>query len=196
MNDRQKILQELEIVVKNLQQLYPRQLKTERKRAVRSLEKAVKDKSSKLAQVQKTFTKTDIGSIFTYVYDPKMKDVLSYYDIFPIVLIIDGTNPEYTGYNFLGLNFHYLPPVLRGTFLKQLLSYKKEDKLAVTYPILKAVNKLKMFHPTIKRYLFSHIKSGLIKIDEKNWRDLILLPTQQFQKKTDVEVWKESRGMF
>ena len=68
-----------------------------------------------------------IGSMQMFFYDPKHKETLPYYDRFPPLSII--LKPAKGG--FLGLNLHYLPPILRAQFLDALMdnvtSKKSED---------------------------------------------------------------------
>ena len=47
-----------------------------------------------------------VGNMYMFQYDPKHKDTLPYYDLFPLAIVI---GPAEGG--FLGLNLHYLPPV-------------------------------------------------------------------------------------
>ena len=44
-----------------------------------------------------------IGRLNMFLYDPKYKDKLPYYDVFPLVLPIQRYSD-----GFLGINFHYL----------------------------------------------------------------------------------------
>ena len=48
------------------------------------------------------------GTLNMFVYGPKFKKKLPYYDTFPLVLPIETYSD-----GFLGLNFHYLPIPLR-----------------------------------------------------------------------------------
>ena len=52
------------------------------------------------------------GVMNLFGYDPKHKDKLPYYDTFPLILPLE---PAKGG--FMGLNFHYLPPLARVAFL-------------------------------------------------------------------------------
>ena len=56
------------------------------------------------------------GSVFHFMYDPKTKKDLPYYDRFPLCIPIQKA----TG-GFHGMNLHYLHPVLRAEFLDQLM---------------------------------------------------------------------------
>ena len=78
-----------------------------------------------------------------FLYNPKTKNRLPYYDVFPLVLPI---RPIKGG--FLGVNFHYLPPALRLRFLETLQEFASNTKfdrttrLDVTYEDLKKINLL------------------------------------------------------
>ena len=49
-------------------------------------------------------TKPSAFNLNMFVYDPKYKKTLPYYDTFPLVLPLERYSD-----GFLGLNFHYLP---------------------------------------------------------------------------------------
>ena len=137
------------------------------------------------------------GDMMQFVYDPKGKKTLPYYDrmpiVFPIGLYKDG---------FLGLNFHYLKPISRAKLLDALLSNVDEDnldddtKMDINYRMLKGVSKYKEFKPTIKRYLNSHVKSKFIKIHPEEWEVVIFLPTAKWEKATQREIWKDSQQII
>ena len=52
-----------------------------------------------------------IGQMYMFQYDPKYKDVLPYYDRFPLVIPFEQTRRVgiAQGDGFYGLNLHYLP---------------------------------------------------------------------------------------
>ena len=55
------------------------------------------------------------GDMVMYTYNPKLKDVLPYYDAFPLTIVV---GPAKDG--FYGINLHYLPPKVRAIFLDKL----------------------------------------------------------------------------
>ncbi len=59
------------------------------------------------------------GNLYMYMYDPKLKATLPYYDRFPLVFPFSKT-PD----GFIGLNLHYLPYQLRVMLLDHLLVFK------------------------------------------------------------------------
>lgn len=138
-------------------------------------------------------TKFKLGQLYCFYYDPKGKEDLPYYDIFPMVLVLDRYED-----GFLGLNLHYLPYRYRVAFLKKLFDYAVLDKddeikrLRVTYDILTTSRRLREFQPCLKRYLFGHIKSRLLTIQPSEWEVATLLPLQQFRKAKPNKVWQDS----
>ena len=67
-----------------------------------------------------------IGRLNLFGYNPKGRATLPYYDIFPLVLPLE---PIPAG--FMGMNFHYLPPLLRFRLLEKMqatASYQRFNK--------------------------------------------------------------------
>jgi len=138
-----------------------------------------------------------VGSMYMFFYDPKLKKELPYYDSFPLVIVI---GPAEGG--FLGMNLHYLPPVLRAKFLDSLLdvaSNKKYDdttRFEVSYSILKKAAKFKYFKPCVKHYLSNNVKSRLARVPAPEWEIATFLPTADFQKSGKATVYRDSRKMI
>lgn len=133
-----------------------------------------------------------IGGMFHFIYDPKHKDTLPYYDKFPLVIPIE-IYPD----GFLGLNLHYLPPHLRAKLLDLLIEkYKRSSSaktyMAISYPILKSLTQAKMFEPCLHRYLKDHMRSSVVMVTADLWEEVAFLPTHQFRGATHREVWAES----
>lgn len=141
-----------------------------------------------------SLSENSIGKMYTFTYDPKLKEVLPYYDIYPLIFPI-----EYYGDSMLGINLHYLPPVLRAQLMDALYTtlnndkYNKTTRLQISYSILKGASRFRYFKPCIKKYLFDHIRSPFIYIAPDEWDIAVFLPTQRFIKKTSEQVWAESR---
>ncbi len=136
-----------------------------------------------------------IGRMYMFYYDPKTKDDLPYWDqfplIFPIQMYKDG---------FLGINLHYIQPLLRAKVmdsLYDLISNTKMDnttRLKLSYRILSGLSRYPLVKPCIKRYLFNHVRSRYFYIEPNNWDLALMLPTEQFQKASKQKVFKDSRG--
>jgi hypothetical protein len=133
------------------------------------------------------------GDLIMYQYDPKTKDKLPYYDIFPLVFTI---SVEASG--FLGLNMHYLPPTSRAILMDALYStlnntlLNEDTRLMVNYEILKGSKKFREFRPCIKRYLYDHIRSSRLTVEPKDWEAVLFLPLAKFVKADQLKVWDDS----
>lgn len=135
---------------------------------------------------------TSVGKMHMFFYDAKLKAELPYWDKFPVIFIIEIYND-----GFLGINLHYLPPVLRAKLMDALyttMTGNDDDnrKLRITYSILKNASRFRLFKPCIKRYLSSHIASRMVEVEPSEWDYIMMLPTQQFQKASAAEVWADS----
>ena len=142
---------------------------------------------------QRTTTPT-FGLLNMFVYDPKGKKELPYYDTFPLVLPIE----KYSN-GFLGINLHYLSMPIRIRLLDRLVDYSNNDKfdkstnLNVDYSRLKKIDLIK---PCLKRYLASNVRTNFRKVEAEEFMIATLLPVQKFKKQSDSHVFAKSRGMI
>jgi len=130
-----------------------------------------------------------IGQVYFYSYDPKLKESLPWYDTLPMVIPI-----YYYDDGFLGLNLHYLPPIARAKLLDKLMEYvarsgSSRAYMRLSYKLLKAVVDSKLYEPCIKRYLYTHVKSNFVRVEEEFWPRAAMLPVQEFQKASARKVW-------
>lgn len=138
-----------------------------------------------------------IGNMYMFFYDPKHKDTLPYYDRVPLIFPIDKAKG-----GFLGINFHYLPLNLRARLMDNLYEVTSNDrfdqttKLQLSYQILNSATKYKEFKPTIKHYLTSQVRSKFIYINPAEWDMALFLNIAKFEKKSQTEVWKDSRAII
>ena len=134
------------------------------------------------------------GKLYMYVYDPKLKAELPYYDRFPLVFPFKRT-PD----GFIGLNMHYLPYQLRIRLLDNLLIFKTNNRMDETtrlkysWQIIDGVSKFKAAQPCVKQYLTSHIRSQFRQVVAEDWATAMLLPVERFIGATKQEVWADSR---
>lgn len=141
--------------------------------------------------LQNTFGR---GGMFMYFYDPKHKETLPYYDRFPLTIVTERAPG-----GFMGLNLHYLPPVLRAKFLDSLLDitsnkkYNEQTKFNLSMRTLKAASKFKYFKPCLKHYLSQHVRSRFAKVQATEWEIAVFLPVQDFAKRNATYVYSESR---
>lgn len=156
-------------------------------------DKAQNMKNIRWQSLGKPYDSLSIGMMYFFVYDPKTKEELPYYDrlplVFPIEMYSDG---------FLGLNLHYLAPNYRAILLDKLTDVstnkKFDDKtrLRLSYDLLNGSRKYKLFEPCLKRYLYNHMRSRFIKIEANEWDIAIYLPVERFVKAKKETVYKES----
>lgn len=138
------------------------------------------------------------GRLYMFYYDPKGKQKLPYYDRFPIIFPIE----PYRNGQFLGINLHYLPPVLRAKLMDALYvtlnntNFDETTRLKISYGLLKTVSRLREFKPCVKLYLASHVRSRFVNIAASEWDIALFLPTERFEKASPSKVWNDSRNII
>jgi hypothetical protein len=148
----------------------------------------------KFLQEGETIETALIGKMFMYFYDAKLKKELPYWDKFPLVFPIEIYKD-----GWLGLNLHYLDRQLRMRLFDKLLQFANDKsldkitKLRLSYSLLKSVARYPEARPCIKRYLASHVRSELLRVDPVDWEIALFLPVEQFQKEKKETVWKKSK---
>jgi hypothetical protein len=177
------------------------QLKQKEQQSMKWFETIVTNFSGNMSYIQKNkigkiVGRPQLGRLTLYYYDPKWKDQMPYYDIFPMIIPLN-----YYSDGFLGLNLHYLPIPARLAFFDELMhlqtkkggffsklsqsifgkGYDSRTAIGATYPILKGVDKYSPFKECIKRYLSTHIRSPFLDIEPTFWEEVVTLPVQQFR---------------
>ena len=139
-------------------------------------------------------TKPKIGHLYTYLYDPKTKDKLPYYDIVPLVIPV-----QYTENGFYGLNFHYLSLQERNKLLNIILPFSQKNenpkKISTSYGKLVSLAS-GIWNPCCKRYLWSHIRTKFVHIPQENWYEIIKMPVISFQHSSAKDVYKQTKRMI
>jgi hypothetical protein len=142
-------------------------------------------------------TKSIVGQMYMFYYDPKHKDDLPYYDRFPLIFPFRKVPG-----GFFGINLHYLPLQFRAKLMDGLYDYANNSrydestKIRLNYSLLQSVAKLKYFAPCVKHYLDEHVRSRFMYIYPSEWDVALFLPTERFVKATKTQVWAESKKMF
>ena len=169
-------------------------------------EKWFQKKAKELGPLTKSVLKDDrltavggakSGDMVMYIYDPKLKKTLPYYDTFPLTIVVGGAKD-----GFYGINLHYLPPNVRAIFLDKLgdiASNKKFNattKFKITYNLLKATKNYKYFKPCFKHYLTKGVSSKIMKVSAAEWNIAIFLQTASFKKASATKVWADSRKQY
>jgi hypothetical protein len=141
--------------------------------------------------------KSMIGRMYFYFYDPKLKDMLPYYDRFPLVIPIERYQD-----GFLGLNLHYISPKQRIILLDKLSNflnnhkYDETTRLRLSYDHLRNASTIYEGLPCIKKYLYKQVKSRFLEITADEWDIAALIPYEYFDGATKNKVWTDSRKKF
>tara|TARA_Y100000385_G_scaffold244757_1_gene263039 strand:+ start:581 stop:1135 length:555 start_codon:yes stop_codon:yes gene_type:complete len=130
-----------------------------------------------------------IGNMNFFVYNPKHKNTLPYYDRFPLIIPIDEESDH-----FLGLNFHYISIPYRIALIEKLLRFTRtiqnENRIIAQW---KNIKNIKEVRPIIKKYLKLNVRSPFVKIIEDEFRLALMLPVQDFAKASRDKVYYDSR---
>ena len=137
-----------------------------------------------------------IGRLYLFQYDAKMKDILPYWDVWPLIFPFD-----YAPNGFYGINLHYLAPKDRIKLMITLIksagkagNMDENYKLKLSYNIITSFNPAK---PCIKRYLFSHVQgAGFYGISGNDWSYAAALPLHKFKGAGDKTVWTDSKQFY
>ena len=137
-----------------------------------------------------------IGRLYLFQYDAKWKDILPYWDVWPLIFPFD-----FAANGFYGINLHYLPPNARIDLMLRLIKAQGNSgnvtenyKLKLSYDI---ITKYAPAKQCIKRYLFSHVQGkGLYGIKGEDWSYAAALPLQKFRGASETTVWGDSKGMY
>ena len=142
--------------------------------------------------------KVQIGHMYMFMYDPKTKGTLPYYDSFPLIFPF-AKAPG----GFYGINMHYLHPRLRAILMDRLmdttLTNELQDettRLRLSYKVLTSASKFRYFEPCVKHYLTKHVRSRFIHVHPNEWQMALFLPTEQFHKADKKAVWQNSQDQI
>ena len=149
------------------------------------------------AQAGGLTSKMWLGKMYFFVYNPKHKMTLPYYDMFPLVLPVERYSD-----GFLGINFHYLAPKERAHLLDEIKIFvndktlSEKTRIMLTYDMLRGFTKFKRAKPCLKRYITMYMKTQFIPILPDEWGPAIFLPVENFKKMSKKAVWIESKKIY
>lgn len=103
----------------------------------------------------------EVGRLYFFIYSASTKE-LGFFDRQPIAYI---TEVNYNQNYFIGINLHYVGRQYREGLAKSLIN--KSDTVGIP-------------RNTIHRYFFSGVSGGFLRIPEKDWPSVALLPTEKF----------------
>ena len=149
------------------------------------------------AQAGGLTSKMWLGKMYFFVYNPKHKMTLPYYDMFPLDLPVERYSD-----GFLGINFHYLAPKERAHLLDEIKIFvndktlSEKTRIMLTYDMLRGFTKFKRAKPCLKRYITMYMKTQFIPILPDEWGPAIFLPVENFKKMSKKAVWMESKKIY
>ena len=153
---------------------------------------------TQLLRNEKLTSRIRPGEMYLFMYDPKLKKTLPYYDAVPLVLpfqiVKDG---------FLGINLHYLPYLARFNLLGDLnkLTLDKRinenTRIQISWQILNSSSKYLAATACVKHYLSSHLRSRFLKINYTDWITASMLPVERFKSDSGndpskAKVWRDT----
>ena len=145
-----------------------------------------KDKNIKDLDIITEGTKNariEIGEMVTYRYQPILREKLNYYDVHPLIVILEIYND-----GWLGANVHYLPPAFRAKLFYEI-NYSKNRRQVLT----EQLKKNPITKPAIKRYKAEQVRTKPKAIPNDEWEIAIQLPYENFKKASIKKVWQDSR---
>jgi hypothetical protein len=139
----------------------------------------------------------EIGRMYLFIYDARHKETLPYWDKVPLVFFFNQFDKNGVQY-LMGMNLHYLPPMLRMILFANLLSlrnekrYRERTKMMLSWEVLKNLAQHKLVEPCVHMYRKDHIKSLFIEVPSRDWEIVISLGLERFEKASSKKVWAES----
>lgn len=137
------------------------------------------------------------GFMYLFMYSPKYKLELPYYDTLPLIFPFEADSTGFTG-----INFHYLDLPSRAKLMDSLYTlitnkdYDEKTRLKLTYSTLRQVSKIPFYKACTKRYLYSQVRSRYILIPANEWDIALFLPLERFAKKSKNAVFSESKKII
>jgi hypothetical protein len=142
---------------------------------------------NKMLNAEKRWTDDDsvfVGGLFFFKYVAKGKETLPIWDKYPMAMIIDRYND-----GFLALNLHYMPKGRRQSVINVVNTFKGNNKMSNVvrakaknwqFMMNSGANAQGFMKKTVKRYLFTQVRSQFIKINPDEYSKAIQLPLEEW----------------
>ena len=134
------------------------------------------------------------GRMYMFAYNPKLRKTLPFYDMFPMVFVL-----EFRRDSFLAINLHYLPIKLRAALFNELTilmtaqNLTESTRLRLSYGIIKNATKFHNALPLVREYKNKYVRSRLLEVHARDWEIALFLPAEQFRKKGKQTIWAITR---
>jgi len=139
--------------------------------------------------------KIEPGRLYFFEYNAINKETLPVWDAFPLVFFWDTFRSKEGKQILIGINLHYLSPVMRAAAMKELLKLKSNDrlnrntKLKLSWDILKGLTNSKLFKHSVKMYRLDHVQTTFIEVPAASWEMAIFLPLGRMKKGGNTMAW-------
>lgn len=156
--------------------------------------KSINEKSLLNKDRTRLVSKIEPGNMYMFMYDPKYKETLPYYDRFPMIFPF-----RVEGDRFWGINLHYLPHRTRAQLMDSLYDlvnnqrYDETTKIQGTYELLNRAARSRWIQPCVKQYLFSQMNSRFMYVYPSEWDIALFLPLERFSKASKSQVWADTK---
>lgn len=134
------------------------------------------------------------GEMYMFRYDPKLKESLSYYDTFPLTLPFRRVPG-----GFLGINFHYMPYLLRMKMLRLVSEFAEDPKVdddtfvRLRWKVIESSTRMAPLTHCVKHYLLDQVQTRFLKIPFPDWVIASQLPVERFEGAHKTDVWRDLR---
>ena len=156
--------------------------------------KNINEKSLLNKDKTRLVSKIKPGNMYMFMYDPKYKETLPYYDRFPLIFPF-----RVEGDRFWGINLHYLPHKIRAQLMDSLYDlvnnqrYDETTRIQGTFELLNRAARSRWIQPCVKQYLFSQMNSRFMYVYPSEWDIALFLPLERFSKASKSQVWADSK---
>lgn len=148
------------------------------------------------------------GKIYTFAYDPKYKDKLSFYDNRPINFILGHQEPaEGKIPNAFGINLSFIPPKIRSAILDEIrrvfgtmIIQPNEEairkgkissirKMPIDYDLVKMMLAKSGFEFALRSYIYDRMKTPPQIIDYHEWWRTALFASKYIKKMNILSIY-------
>ena len=173
------------------------------RRRVQRLTRVNRDQLMREPEVTRRATHS-YGGMFMYFYDPKHKKKLPYYDRFPMGFVVDVQKD-----NFLMMNFHYLPPILRAELMDAIYPFvifpnvetqdigssmrARVNTDRVDFEFMKKRINMRGVIPAWKRYDYKQVVGNYLYVPPVGWDTIVMLPLAMPRKSGINRIWMDSQ---
>lgn len=135
------------------------------------------------------------GKIYTYDYDPKYKDKLSFYDNRPIMFCIGHIETKAGNKNAFGINLSFIPPKYRAAILQKIWKVfnnkiiekneeylsdgkKYQKEMPIYYTVCRYILRESGFEFALRSYIYDQMESEPMIITYSDWYRILSFPSQ------------------